>query len=648
MCGITGFWNFKHDLSQEKLVESVKAMSNEIAHRGPDSWGVWSDETVGIALGHRRLSIVDLSEAGHQPMISQSGNSVITYNGEIYNAEELKAELIQKGHQFRGHSDTEVILEGCEAWGVEVTCKRLIGMFAFAFWDRKTRILFLVRDRLGIKPMYWGFNKGILFFGSQLKSFMAYPHWQSRINKDALTAYFRFNYIPAPWSILEGINKLASGTILAIDPSGKTTTARFWDLQTVVSNGLGKRRTQSEAQLVEELDVLLRDAVKRRMIAEVPLGSFLSGGIDSSTVVALMQVQSKNPIKTFSIGFHEQEYNEAHYAAMVAKHLGTEHHELYLPVNEAQNIIPDIPEWFDEPFADVSQIPTFLVSKLAREQVKVSLSGDGGDELFAGYNRYLMGYSIWYKLKWIPYWLRRIGANSIQKIKPNYWENLSRLVPVKAWPTLLVDRLYKLADVLKLKNAQDFYCSLVSHWDDPSALVLEGREIAQYPWNTQKIHFENFIENMQYLDTLTYLPDDILTKVDRASMAIGLEARVPLLDHRVVEFAWQLPLSMKVRQGQGKWLLRQVLNRYIPEKLIKRPKKGFGVPIGEWLRGPLCQWAQDLLAYDQIKQQGLLNPDLIQQRWQEHLSLKRNWQYSLWGVLMFQSWYQKWQRYLVH
>jgi asparagine synthase (glutamine-hydrolysing) len=643
MCGITGYWNFKQTTPREEFIQLLKAMSLQIAHRGPDSWGAWCDEDIGLGFGHRRLSIVDLSEAGHQPMVSHSGRSVITYNGEIYNASELRAELIAKGCQFRGHSDTEVILEACEVWGVEATCQRLMGMFAFGFWDRKNRTLFLGRDRLGIKPLYWGFNKGILFFGSQVKSFMVHPAWESKIDKNALTAYFRFSYVPTPLSIFEGIHKLSPGTILSIDSNGKTHESRFWDFHTIVEKGIARRRFQSEVELIEELDVLLRDAVKRRMVADVPLGSFLSGGIDSSTVVALMQAQSISPVKSFSIGFYEQEYNEAEFAAHVAKHLGTEHHALYLHAKEAQDIILDIPIWFDEPFADVAQIPTFLVSRMAREHITVSLSGDGGDELFAGYNRYLIEHSIWYWVKLIPYWLRKIGANGIRKISSAHWKRISRMMPARLRPQLLDDKVYKLADIMLMSGNQNFYRSSVSHWEHPEAVVLGGQEEKRYPWiGTGNISFESFIENMQFLDTLTYLPDDILTKVDRASMAVGLEARVPLLDHRVVEFAWQLPLQMKIRHGKGKWLLRQVLNRYVPRELFERPKKGFGVPIGEWLRGPLRDWAEDLLSYDLLKNQGLLDPEIIQTRWKDHLSLRRNWECSLWGVLMFQAWYMKW------
>lgn len=646
MCGLVGFWDFKANTSKTELLAIGQKMGKAISHRGPDSEGAWCDETLGLSFSHLRLAIVDLSEAGHQPMVSRSGGSVIVYNGEIYNAPELRETLSLEGCRFRGHSDTEVILEACERWGVIATCQKLIGMFAFAFWDKQTQQLFLARDRLGIKPMYWGFNQGILFFGSQLKSFKGHPHFKPEIDKEALTAYFRFNYVPTPLSIFENIQKLSPGSILSIDRNQKTQEFRFWDLQDVITRAKENRlkASRSDGALVEECDVLLRDAVKRRMVADVPLGAFLSGGIDSSTVVALMQAQSDRPIKTFTIGFHEAGYDEAKHAAAVAKHLGTEHHELYLASSEAQAIIPDIPNWCDEPFADVSQIPTYLVSRLARQQVTVSLSGDGGDELFAGYNRYFVGQAFWQRIKILPYWLRYLSAYGIRQFSPNRWDSIAKILPNRFRPRLVGDKAHKLADILAVPNARTFYKNLVSYWEEPANLVLGGNEPVLYPWNFESTfgHFDDFVESMQMMDTLTYLPDDILTKVDRASMAVSLEARVPLLDHRVVEFAYGLPMDVKIRNGQGKWLLRQVLNKYVPNRLIDRPKMGFGVPIDQWLRGPLREWAENLLSLQRLESEGILNPEPICQRWREHLSGQRNWQYSLWGVLMFQAWQERW------
>lgn len=643
MCGFTGFWDFKKQTTKEKLLTYAEAMALQIKERGPDSWGGWADEQVGLVFGHRRLAVVDLTEAGHQPMISSSGRSVIIYNGEIYNAPAIKQDLIALGIQFRGHSDTEVILEACEAWGVVAACQKFIGMFTFAIWDRQQRTLSLARDRMGIKPLYWGFHNEILFFGSQIKSFIKHPNWNPSIDRSALTAYFRFNYVPTPLSIFEGIYKLFPGTVLSIDENRRTEETQFWDFQSIAQQGIATRDLRSELQLTQELDELLRDAVGRRMIADVPLGAFLSGGIDSSTVVALMQAQSPKPIKSFSIGFHETGFDEAQYAAQVAKHLGTEHHEWYLTSQQACEIIPEIPNWFDEPFADVSQIPTFLVSRLARQFVTVSLSGDGGDELFAGYNRYFVGQAYWQRLKRLPKWLRSASALGIRSLSPQGWDDLSQMIPTRFRPRLVGDKAYKFADVLTTSSAVHFYRSLVSHWDNPAECVQNGSEPDTPPWdNFDELASGNFLDTMQMMDTMTYLPDDILTKVDRASMAVSLEARVPLLDHRVVEFAWGLPQNIKIREGESKWLLRQVLNQYVPKHLIDRPKMGFGVPIDAWLRGPLREWAEVLLSERRLQEDNLLNSVPIRQRWQEHLSGKRNWQYSLWGVLMFQTWKERW------
>jgi asparagine synthase (glutamine-hydrolysing) len=646
MCGLTGFWNFRGQASKETLLTTVESMALAIQKRGPDSFGVWADEKEQLAFGHRRLAIVDLSEAGHQPMFSHSGRWVIIYNGEIYNTDELRKELIDEGCQFRSHSDTEVIVEACERWGVEKTCTRLIGMFAFACWEVQEKRLFLARDRLGIKPLYWGFHQGIFFFGSQLKSFSSHPVWQPVLNKKALCAYFRFNYVPAPLSIFEGIQKLSPGVILSIDKSKNISQTQFWDLKKVVALGRKNRLVQPDVTLIDELDNLLSDAVKRRMVADVPLGAFLSGGIDSSIVVALMQKNSLQPIKTFSIGFHEDAYNEAQYAAKVAQYLKTDHHELYLTAKDAIDIIPSIPDWCDEPFADVSQIPTFLVSKLARQQVTISLSGDGGDELFAGYHRYFWGQKIWQKIKHFPFWLRCLSAGAIQQFPPNTWDAMSHFMPKKLNVPLLGDKAHKLATILRSPDEYAFYQSLVSQWEQPAKLVLGSEEPILSPWDSGQFsnNPQSFVETMQMMDMLTYLPDDILAKIDRASMAVGLEARVPLLDHRVVELSWQLPLDVKIRQGQGKWILRQVLNRYVPQDLVGRPKMGFGVPIGEWLRGPLREWATHLLSSQQLKADGILNENLVRKKWEEHISGKRNWQYPLWGVLMFQAWKGRWYR----
>lgn len=658
MCGLTGFWDKSLAYSQENLEFFTQAMADKIDHRGPDSSGIWCDAKSGIGLGHRRLSIVDLSPAGHQPMVSRSNRMMLAYNGEIYNTNELRNELIAAGisaDEFSGYSDTEVILRACEIWGVEETCRKMIGMFAFALWDAKEQCLYLTRDRLGKKPMYWGFHgigRQILFFGSQIKSFTPHPTWKPEIETDVLHSYFRFNYVPAPVSIFKGIHKLTPGTVLKIDRQNNIQETRFWDFQEVIAIGAKYRNHDqnnkhplNDEEAIDALEELLKDAVKRRMMADVPLGAFLSGGVDSSTIVALMQAQSDRPVKTFSIGYQEQDYNEAVHAKKVAKHLGTEHHEQYLEPKQIFDIIPSIPHWFDEPFADSSQIPTYLVSKMAREHVTVALSGDGGDELFAGYTRYLQGQRTWAWMNAIPLWSKYLAATLIRSVKPRTWDVISKAIPKKIRPSLFSDKLYKMSDVLLIKHPEEFYKRLVSQWHHPNELVLQGKETLYFPWQGLKKdsnHLNNIVEYMQAMDTLSYLPDDILTKVDRASMALGLEARVPLLDHRVVEFAWRLPCNQKIRNNQGKWLLRQVLYRYVPKELIERPKMGFGIPIDRWLRTDLRAWAEELLYDNSLKSEGLLNTQLIHQRWTEHLSGTRNWQYPLWGVLMFLAWKKNW------
>lgn len=640
MCGFTGFWDLKATTRKSDLNAWIENMADKIRDRGPDSSGIFTDEKKGIAFAFRRLAILDLSPLGEQPMRSPDGRFTIIFNGEVYNFLDLKEELIKRGYHFKSHSDTEVMLASFNEWGVEGACKKFIGMFAFALWDNQENKLFLARDRMGIKPLYFGFQQGILFFGSQPKSFLPHPKFKPEIEQQALSAYFRFNYVPAPLSIFNHIQKLKPGTLRVFNAQGLNEEICFWGLEEIVKQNKGLMTTNrlSTSEYIEQLDHLLHDAIRLRMIADVPLGAFLSGGVDSSTVVAIMQAQSLSKVKTFTIGFHEQGYDEAKHAMRVAKHLGTEHYELYLSTEETQKIIPEIPNWCDEPFADVSQIPTFLVSRLARNHVTVSLSGDGGDELFAGYNRYFLGNRLHRLLYFIPMWLRYASSNRLRSVRPNSWEKLSNVLPMKLKPRLLADKMMKLADILACNSNDSFYQSLVSHWDNPRELLPAVDEPTLYPWNSQDVPHElNFIEKMQFMDMLTYLPDDILTKVDRASMAIGLEARVPLLDHRVVEFSWRLPLDLKIREGKGKWLLRQVLHRYVPKALIDRPKMGFGVPIDRWVRGPLRAWAEHYLSEDQLESSGL-RPDLIRHRWQAHLEGRQNWQYALWSVLMYQAW----------
>jgi asparagine synthase (glutamine-hydrolysing) len=637
MCGIAGFVDFNPQ-DDRTLLQRARAMADALAYRGPDASGYWADARSGFATGHRRLSIVDLTEAGAQPMLSRSGRFVISYNGEVYNGEDLRPELAEKGYTFRGHSDTEVILEGCEAWGVPATVRRLIGMFAIAIWDRQNRKLWLVRDRLGIKPLYWGRFGHLKLFSSELKGLRAHPGWDVEIDRDSMAAFARFGYIPAPRSIYRNVYKLPPGTILEIEANREPRIEPFWSLQDAVRNGRRNRFQGDDAAAEESLAKLVADAVRRRMVADVPLGAFLSGGIDSSTVVAMMQSQSSQPVRTFSIGFTEENYNEAQHAKAVAQHLKTDHTELYVTPEEARHVIPQLPNMYDEPFADSSQIPTYLVSALTRRHVTVALSGDGGDELFCGYNRYFHAASLQPKIKMLPTPLQRMTAAGLRWMPAAAINRLQLFAPTAlALPPQLGDKLHKLAKVMTASE-DETYLSLLSHWHHPTDIIEGSTEPANLVLSNE-VHalMPDYVERMQYIDALTYLPDDILTKVDRASMAVSLEARVPLLDHRVVEFAWSLPSEMKIRNGKGKWLLRQVLRRFVPDALVERPKMGFGVPIDEWLRGPLRDWANSYLSADALKNNGI-NPTLIQARWHAHLEGRENWQYPLWTIITLQAW----------
>ena len=653
MCGITGLIdpNLQSDSALALQNDVITRMADCLASRGPDDSGTWVDPTVGVALGHRRLSILDLSPLGHQPMHSASGRYVIVFNGEIYNYLELRHELEQLGGvAWRSHCDTEVMLAAFEAWGVKAALQRFIGMFAFALWDRQERILVLARDRLGEKPLYYGWSGGVFLFGSELKALRAHPAFTVAINRDALTLLLRHNYIPAPYSIYQGIAKLPPATFAtlgwpALARHADPAIESYWSFREVAEAGVAHPLPVDEIAAIGELEALLRDAVARQMVADVPLGAFLSGGVDSSTIVALMQTQSSRPVNTFTIGFHEAGYNEAEYAQAVARHLGTDHTEFYVTPQEARAVIPRLPQLYDEPFADSSQIPTVLVSQLARTRVTVSLSGDAGDELFGGYTRYFLAVRIWNILSCLQPSLRAGIARLLLSI-PTLW--LDRVLntlrpvlpPLRRYPQA-GDKIHKLAELLTLPNAERLYQRLVSHWEQSAAVVIGGQEPVTVLTNAgQWAKLPNFIQRMMYLDTLTYLPDDILVKVDRAAMSVSLESRAPFLDHRVVEWAWRAPLNMKIRNGQGKWLLRQVLYRYVPRELIERPKQGFGVPIDHWLRGPLRDWAEALLDESRLRQEGFFNPQPIRAKWAEHLAGTRNWQYYLWDVLMFQAWLQ--------
>lgn len=646
MCGISGFIDCSRQTSDSDLKRIVIQMTNAIQHRGPDDDGTWIDDQNGIALGFRRLSILDLSPTGRQPMVSADERYVIIYNGEVYNFGSLRTQLENLGHVFRGHSDTEVLLTAISQWGLETAVKKFNGMFAFALWDRQNKRLFLVRDRLGIKPLYYGWCDHIFFFASELKCMRQHPAFHPEIDRNALASYLRHNYIPAPFSIYKGISKLKQGTILEIDPYApekELVPKVYWSGREIAEYGFNHNFQGSEQEAVKELDQLLRESISLRMIADVPLGAFLSGGVDSSCIVALMQIQSNQPIDTFTIGFHETDYDEAVYAKAVAQHLGTKHTELYITPKETLDVIPKLPGLYDEPFADSSQIPTFLVSELARRYVTVSLSGDGGDELFSGYNRYYWGRKIWNSIGWMPYWGRKAVANGIESISPERWQSIANMfhpiLPQPARQPLFGDKIQKLAEILAVDNSKEMYEGLVSHWKSPSQVVLNSNECPTVLTDRNQWANLPFMEQMMYMDLVSYLPDDILVKVDRASMGVSLEARVPFLDdHRVVEFAWQLPLSMKLNGRKSKWLLRQVLYQYVPKELIERPKMGFAVPIDSWLRGPLKDWAESLLDENRLRQESYFNPIPIRQKWTEHIRGDRNWQYYLWDILMFQAW----------
>lgn len=646
MCGLTGFWQQRGFPALEAKATAA-TMAHQIAHRGPDDFGVWVDADAGLALAFRRLSILDLSSAGHQPMASASGRYVLVFNGEIYNYLQLRSELEGlENFAWRGRSDTETLLAGFETWGVDTTLKKSVGMFAIALWDREERSLTLARDRMGEKPLYYGWQNGALLFGSELKALRAHPSFLGEIDRNALTLLLRHNCIPAPYSIYCGIYKLLPGTYLKLSSSRRESKPiAYWSLREVVTQGQTQLFAGSEAEAVEELETHLRAAVRSQMIADVPLGAFLSGGVDSSTIVALMQAQSDRPVKTFTIGFHHQRYNEAEYATAVARHLGTEHTELYVTPEDAMSVIPRLPVLYDEPFADSSQISTFLVSQLAKQHVTVALSGDAGDELFGGYNRYSWAAPI-SRLARTPKAIRATAETALRTLSPRTWDRLynpiSGLLPSGLRITLPGDKAHKLADVMaECGSREEIYRGLVSHWKYPADVVIGAAEpstMLTAGASTLPVH--GFEHRMMYLDAMSYLPDDILVKVDRAAMGVGLESRIPFLDHRVVDFAWRLPLSMKIRHGQGKWLLRQVLYKYVPKELIERPKMGFGVPIDSWLRGPLHDWAEDLLDETRLRQGGFFHPSPIRHMWAEHLSGHRNLQYPLWDVLTFQSWLQ--------
>lgn len=650
MCGIAGIWDRRRPPAPA-LAGRLEAMTATLAHRGPDDRGTFVDQASGIGLGHRRLAVIDCSPAGHQPMASLDGRYVVVTNGEIYNYVELRGELQRAGRSFRGGSDTEVLVAGFEQWGVERTLERANGMFALAVWDEAEQVLHLARDRFGEKPLYFGWAGQSFVFGSELKALRAHPELRAEIDRDALALYFRHNCVPAPWSIYRGVSKLLPGTVLTLGRatvSGHEPTMRpFWSLKDVAEDGARARSAVTVPAALDELQRVLSEAVSLRMRSDVPLGAFLSGGIDSSLVVALMQHRSTSKIRTFTIAFDDAGFDESRHAAAVAGHLGTEHTELLVTAPDALALVPSLAEMFDEPFADSSQVPQALLARLTRRHVTVALSGDGGDELFGGYNRYAYASRFWPAVSRLPLSARRGVSRAIGAIPPHRIDSLAvRLRPVL--PGALRVRmpgtkLQKAARVLDAPDLQGVYRILASHEDHPTRLVLGASEPTTLlgtpdAWPV----LSEPVERMLYLDAMTYLPDDILTKVDRATMAVNLESRLPFLDPAVAELAWRTPWEHKVHQGTGKWLLRQLLHRYVPAELVERPKAGFGIPVGDWLRGPLRSWGEDLLDPALLERQGYLDPEPVRQLWGEHQSKAADRPYELWDVLMFQAWLARW------
>ena len=640
MCGITGLIDSSLIGNPVNLQARAQAMADTVVHRGPDGSGIWTDPDAGVALAHRRLAVIDVTPTGAQPMLSADGRWVITYNGEIYNAAEIARTTELAGFEFRGTSDTEVILESVAARGVDQTLSDLNGMFAFALWDRKTRMLYLVRDRLGIKPLFYMADRGSVFFASELKAMVAVAPL-GPIDTASIASYFRFGYVPAPHTIFAGVHKLMPGEIVSIDCAGRTSSRTYWSLADIVEQPHAFAHDLSDAEAVLQLNDLLADAVARQMISDVPLGAFLSGGIDSSTIAALMVAAGKGKVRTFSIGFPELGYDESKHAATVARHLGTDHEELIVTAADALSVVPRLPDMFDEPFADSSQIPTSLVSMLTRRRVTVALSGDGGDELFGGYNRYALTEKLSSRILSLPLAARGAMAAVINAIPERTVNGLAGLLPDRIRPAQPADKLRKLAEVLPFEP-QQVYLRLVSQCSQPVRLANGAPEHARGWERFESIAARgDLLEWMQVLDTATYLPDDILQKVDRASMAWALEVRPPLLDHRVVAFAFGLPRRLRVRNGETKWLLRRVLERYVPRSMFERPKMGFGVPLADWLRGPLRAWAEDLLE-PSWSGGGYVNNEMARRMWTEHIKERRNWAYALWTVLMFEAWRRRW------
>jgi asparagine synthase (glutamine-hydrolysing) len=668
MCGLAGIWPTAH-LPADVLKNAALTMAGALAHRGPDDEGIWVDVEAGLAIAHRRLSILDLSPAGHQPMTSATTRFVLAYNGEIYNHLELRRQLEAAGQApaWRGHSDTETLLAGFQAWGVRATLGRAVGMFGIVLWDRERRQLHLARDRMGEKPLYFGWNGADFVFASELKAIRRLPGLRFEVDRRALVLFFRYSCVPAPYSIYRGVYKLRPGALLTLCAQGRSgdpwqvdgpplsafqspglSIEPYWFLGDAAIAGTNDPFRGSEEEAAEELDRAIRESATMQQLADVPVGAFLSGGVDSSVVVAAMQSVSDRPVRTFTIGFREDKYDEARYARAVADWLGTQHSELYVSVDDARAVIPKLAEIYDEPFADSSQIPTYLIAKLARRDVTVALSGDGGDELFGGYPRYLWSARVWTGMTGVPGIVRSAVGSSIRSVPTAVWDiaygAIGNLLPSSYRTANAGSKLHKLSSALRAERVQDLYRHFLTHWASEKALVIGADEapvlLTTEEW-TPRLPAPEL--DMMYADSVGYLPDDILVKVDRAAMAVSLETRLPLLDHRVVELAWRLPLEMKIRGGETKRILKKILQRYVPKEMIDRPKMGFGIPVDEWLKGPLRSWAERLLDASRLQREGYLHAAPIRRKWRQFLDGKGHWQYELWDVLMFQSWLEHWQ-----
>ncbi len=645
MCGLAGFL-YSGDHGGEHALAVCRQMADSLAHRGPDDSGTWHDHEAGIYLAFRRLSIIDLSATGHQPMVSASGRYVLIYNGEIYNHRDLRRQLeAQTSPAWRGTSDSETLLAAIEAWGTDEVLDRCNGMFAFALWDKERRRLTLARDRFGEKPLYYGWQGGVFLFGSELKALRTHPDFIGAVDRGSLCLYLRHNCIPAPHTIYQNILKLPPGSKVEIDhATGEPVVTRYWSPAEYIRGAPREPfEYDRDDEVIERFSSLLEQSVSRQMIADVPLGATLSGGIDSSLIVSCMQSLSARPVNTFTIGFDEDGFSEARYARRIAEHLGTNHEELLVRPKDARDVIPDLPRTYDEPFSDSSQIPTSLVSRLARQHVTVALSGDGADELFGGYNRYRISERLWPKIGRIPLPVRSVSAGLLNMVPASALNGLGGLLGTMdanayRWGNLAY-KSSKFSGALSSRTIDDYYVSLISHWSDPSAIVIGGTEPS--PAEIASGHLPDHLsdtERMMIRDMIGYLPDDILTKVDRASMAVSLEMRAPYLDRHVAEFALRLPFAYKIRGGRSKWIMRETLKRFVPAPLIERPKMGFAVPIGEWMRGPLLDWAEDLLDENRLKHEGFFDPVPIRRKWAQHLAGTSDWQYHLWDVLMFQAW----------